>query len=67
MLERGYFMKSNNDLLANALELAAKTHQKYTRKGTDIPYIVHPMEVALILQENNADIEMICSGLYMMY
>jgi len=56
-------LKSNSDLLANALELAAKTHEGVKRKGTDIPYIVHPMEVAFILQENEADIDMICAGL----
>lgn len=47
----------------NALIIAAKIHKDQRRKGSDIPYIVHPFEVALILQENGADEEMIAAGL----
>jgi (p)ppGpp synthase/HD superfamily hydrolase len=58
-------MKSDlgNTLINNALIIAAKIHKDQTRKGTDIPYIVHPFEVALILQENGADEDMIAAGL----
>lgn len=52
-----------NTLINNALIIAAKIHKDQTRKGSDIPYIVHPFEVALILQENGADEEMIAAGL----
>lgn len=47
----------------NALVIAAKIHKGQKRKGSDTPYIVHPFEVALILQENRADEEMIAAGL----
>jgi (p)ppGpp synthase/HD superfamily hydrolase len=53
----------SNRLINNALILACKVHKDQTRKGTDTPYIVHPFEVALILQENGADEEMIAAGL----
>ena len=32
-----------------AIEVAAKAHLGQFRKGTDIPYIVHPIGVGLIL------------------
>ncbi len=50
-------------ILIKALEVAAVKHHNQIRKGTQIPYIVHPMEVALILQENGANYQMIAAGL----
>ncbi|MEK7439542.1 MAG: HD domain-containing protein [Chloroflexota bacterium] len=38
-------------LLNSALIFAARSHNKQNRKGTDIPYIVHPVGVMLILIE----------------
>jgi (p)ppGpp synthase/HD superfamily hydrolase len=35
--------------LYNAIELAARAHHHQVRKGTEIPYIVHPLAVASIL------------------
>lgn len=61
--ESGMDSDMGNTLINNALVLATKIHKDQTRKGTDIPYIVHPFEVALILQENGADEEMIAAGL----
>ena len=34
----------------NAIIYAAKKHEGQARKGTDTPYIVHPMEVMQIHQ-----------------
>ena len=42
------------NLVHQALEFAAKAHREQLRKGTDIPYIVHPMEAALILSQAGA-------------
>lgn len=56
-------MKSFNYLINKAIEVAAKAHEKHYRKITDIPYIVHPFEVALILQENGAEDEVIAAGI----
>jgi (p)ppGpp synthase/HD superfamily hydrolase len=53
----------NQDIVIKALEIAAKYHQGITRKGTDFPYIVHPVEVALILQENGMESSVIAAGL----
>jgi len=52
-----------NDLIDRALNFAAKAHQGQYRKGTDIPYIVHPVGVAMLLQEMDAPAEVLAAGL----
>jgi len=52
-----------NYMINKAIEMAAKAHNGQNRKVTDIPYIVHPFEVALILQENDACEEVIVAGI----
>lgn len=42
-----------NKLIAKAMEYAAKAHRGDTRKGGDVPYIVHPFEVAMTLKEKS--------------
>lgn len=56
-------MKEFNYLINKAIEVAAKAHKDHYRKVTDIPYIVHPFEVAMVLQENGADEEVIAAGI----
>lgn len=53
-----------NPKIAKAIEYASQKHAevKQTRKGTDIPYIVHPMEVLSILQRMNAGTDLLCAG-----
>lgn len=38
-------------LVDDALRFAARAHARQTRKGTDVPYIVHPVGVMLALLE----------------
>ena len=49
----------------NAIELAKQAHAGQIRRGSDNPYIVHPLRVALILievaEQNNAAV--ICAGI----
>ena len=53
-----------NILIARALETAARYHRGQNRKGDkNIPYIVHPVEVALNLQKSGAPPEVIAAGL----
>ena len=47
----------------NAIIFATKAHDGQVRKGTDIPYIVHPMEVMRILIENNCSETVVIAGL----
>lgn len=35
-----------------ALKVASKAHRDQVRKGTDIPYISHPVAVALIIGDS---------------
>ena len=39
-----------DELYEEALRLAARAHRSQTRKGTDLPYIAHPVHVSAILQ-----------------
>lgn len=43
------------DIFDRAIVFAAKAHSGAKRKGTDIPYIVHPMEVAAIVATMTSD------------
>lgn len=50
-------------LIHNAIIFATQMHKNQIRKGTDIPYIVHPMEVMYILTENNCSRDVIIAGI----
>ncbi|MDR1219701.1 MAG: HD domain-containing protein [Treponema sp.] len=54
-------MNSNN-LIHEAITFAARKHSGQARKGTDIPYIAHPMEVMQILTENSCPETVIIAG-----
>lgn len=47
----------------NAIIFAALKHQNQKRKETNIPYIVHPMEVMQILTENDCSENVIIAGI----
>lgn len=47
----------------NAIIFATLKHKNQKRKGTDIPYIVHPMEVMQILTENDCSENVIVAGI----
>ena len=51
------------DKMEQAIIFATEKHKNQFRKGTQIPYIVHPIEVMQILRENNADENTIIAGL----
>ena len=46
-----------------AINFAVIKHQNQKRKGTELPYFVHPMEVMQILTENGCDEEVIIAGI----
>lgn len=49
--------------IEQAKKFATKAHDGQKRKGTDIPYIKHPLEVFDILQKMNASEDVLCAGL----
>jgi (p)ppGpp synthase/HD superfamily hydrolase len=50
--------------LERALRLAAVAHRDQVRKGSGVPYLVHPMAVALILDRAGFDEEVVVAGLF---
>ncbi len=56
-------MTNNSNLINRALKTAAKYHDGQTRKGTDVPYITHPIEVSRILQKHGMNEDVIAAGL----
>ena len=50
------------NLLEEAIIYATVLHQGVRRKNSDIPYILHPLEVAQILSTMTDDQEIIAAG-----
>lgn len=51
------------NLVEKALIFAAKAHHGQVRKGTDIPYITHPVAVGMILQKASCSDEVVAAGI----
>ena len=54
---------NDNSAVEEAIAFATECHKGAVRKGTDIPYITHPMEVMQILSSVNADNNLLIAGL----
>ncbi|MPM79730.1 hypothetical protein SDC9_126770 [bioreactor metagenome] len=50
-------------MLHKAIEFATIAHKNQVRKGTGVPYIVHPFEVCQILTAAGAEEWVICAGI----
>ncbi len=55
-------MDCGNDKLDQAINFAVKCHSGDVRKGTDRPYILHPVEALQILASMNADTNLMIAG-----
>ncbi len=54
----------NTPLVHSALVFAARAHRNQVRKGTDVPYIVHPVGVMLLLHDSGErDPELLAAAL----
>ena len=51
------------DLVDQAIGFAARAHQGQQRKSSDMPYIAHPVAVAMILQSMGCDETIVAAGL----
>ncbi len=51
------------ETVIKAINLASDAHKKQTKKGTDIPYITHPLLVGMILIEKGAGEKEIIAGI----
>lgn len=68
METKAYYQLDNskvddNTRLEMAIRYATDCHKGQTRKGTKIPFIIHPLEVMLILQGMDADTNLLIAGL----
>jgi len=52
-----------SDRINHALAFAAKHHDQQVRKGTRLPYLTHPANVAIILTRYGRDDETVVSGI----
>ena len=50
-------------MIFDAIEYAARAHREHYRKGTRIPYIIHPVSVAKILIEYDCAEEIVVAGI----
>lgn len=53
--------KINTETLDRAILFATEAHKSVPRKGTTIPYILHPIEAASIVSTMTTDIEMLAA------
>lgn len=51
------------DMVEKAIVFAARAHKYQNRKGTDIPYITHPIAVGMLLQKEKCSEEVIAAGI----
>jgi (p)ppGpp synthase/HD superfamily hydrolase len=52
-----------SDRINHALAFAAKHHDRQVRKGTRLPYVTHPANVAIILTRYGRDDETVVAGI----
>src|SRR4026208_1622310 len=52
-----------SDVINHAFAFAAKHHDRQVRKGTKLPYLTHPANVAIILTRYGRDIDTIVAGI----
>lgn len=50
-------------MIHNSIIFAAEAHNGQFRKGTQLPYIIHPLEVAQILSSVQASQEVVAAGI----
>jgi GTP diphosphokinase / guanosine-3',5'-bis(diphosphate) 3'-diphosphatase len=55
-------MKYDYDILERAITFATKAHQGFPRKGTQTPYILHPMEAAAIVSSMTDEVEVMAAA-----
>jgi len=55
-------IRENNGVLEKAIRFAMDAHMGGTRKGSNLPYILHPLETLQILTSMNADINLMAAG-----
>ncbi|TET44039.1 bifunctional (p)ppGpp synthetase/guanosine-3',5'-bis(diphosphate) 3'-pyrophosphohydrolase [candidate division TA06 bacterium] len=55
--------KNHSEILFDAIEFAVKAHRGQFRKGTRVPYIVHPIRVAAVLIRHRCPQRVVVAGI----
>lgn len=64
MVRDGSLMTAGySDVINHALAFAAKHHDRQVRKGTKLPYLTHPANVAIILTRYGRDTDTVVAGI----
>jgi (p)ppGpp synthase/HD superfamily hydrolase len=58
-----YIEGAYDDRYEEALRLAAMAHRLQDRKGSDVPYVTHPVHVSIILRHYGFPVELAIAGL----
>ena len=58
-----FIQEKKQDMIDLAIEVAEKAHRDQKRKGTDIPYITHPLAVGIVLSKAGCSDEVIAAGI----
>lgn len=53
----------NDEMVFKAIDFAVRAHRGQYRKGTSIPYVIHPLNVSRILIEANCDASIVVAGI----
>ena len=57
------FFMTFTQKIQKAINVSARLHRAHVRIGLDLPYIVHPYSVAVLISEYSKDEDVICAGL----
>lgn len=63
MVSKGGMMKGYSDSINHAFAFAAKHHDRQVRKGTRLPYLTHPANIAVILTRYGCDEPTVVAGI----
>jgi len=61
--ETVFTLRRTMSAIFDAIEFAARAHRGHFRKGTEIPYIVHPLAVAKILIDAGCPEDVVVAGI----
>ncbi|NLJ74120.1 MAG: HD domain-containing protein, partial [Firmicutes bacterium] len=50
-------------MIRQAIDFANKVHKNQKRKGTEIPYILHPLEAGIIVAQTLFDEELVSAAI----
>jgi len=56
-------LTSTDGIIFDAIEFAARAHSGHFRKGSRVPYLIHPLEVAKVLIRCQCEVQVVTAGI----